>query len=163
MKAGNGKPSIELLQKGAPLHIWAHAEQQAEQSPHKRHRTGAVIYYGMGMGSDANVFARGYAHPMHGIATWSMHAESHAIQHLPMGGPYYYGGAVICIVTLTKNGNYASTSRPCEDCTRNLMSHVWGVVYAERTNDGGWAMVRRTPEELSREFLAPTKMANRHE
>lgn len=147
------KPSDELLAQYAPLEIWRTAEAQAIRSPHKTHCTGAVIYYGMDK-NRADIYSTGCAHPHDGgRISRSTHAEQHAISRLRHG----YGGAVCLVVTLTRNGHYATCSRPCEGCAKSLSKHCWGVVYTEKCNDGSWAVRRTSIEELLRGYLMPTK------
>jgi cytidine deaminase len=84
----------------------------------------------------------------------STHAEQHAISRLPNA----HGGAICLIVTLTRNGHYATCSRPCEGCAESLSKHCWGVIYCEKCNDGEtWAIQRTPTEELLRGYLMPTK------
>lgn len=147
------RPTDDLLEQYAPLVIWRAAEKQARRSPHKRHRTGCVIYYGMGS-DKPNIYSTGTAHPHSGgHHAFSIHAEMHAISRLPPS----HGGAVCLLVTLTKAGNYASMSRPCEQCANLLQRYVWGVIYAEMTNDGNWAIRREPVENLLNGYLTRTK------
>jgi deoxycytidylate deaminase len=144
------RPPDALLAQNAPLHVWRHAEKQAARSPHRRHRTGAVIF-----DERQGIVSKGCAHPHDGSKrTFSTHAEIHAIGQMKAWGQAEY----MVIVTLTKTDNYASTSRPCRNCNRNLIGRVNVVMYAERTTDGDWAIVRREPEDMAREFLMPTRM-----
>jgi deoxycytidylate deaminase len=148
-------PAQELLQQAAPLHLWELAHKQAQRSPHKRHRTGAVIYYGMGNDRLPTIYSKGCAHPHGGgRRSFSVHAEMDAIARLHGNS----GGAVCLVVTLTKGGNFAHSSRPCHNCAKLLEKYVWGVIYAERANDGSWAIRRDSPEDLLRGYLIPTKM-----
>jgi hypothetical protein len=147
------RPSDELLEQYAPLSMWRVAEKQAERSPHKRHRTGCVIFYGMG--NTPRLYATGAAHPhAGGRRSFSVHAEMHAVSRIPPD----HGGAVCLLVTLTKAGNYATNSRPCEQCAHLLAKHVWGVIYAEMTNVGTWAIRRASANDLCDGFLMRTKV-----
>ena len=147
------RPADDLLEQYAPLVIWRAAEKQAQRSPHKRHKTGCVIYYGMS--SKPNIYSTGTAHPHNGgRRTFSTHAEMHAVSRLPPD----HGGAVCLLVTLTKANNYASMSRPCEQCASLLSRYVWGVIYAEMTNDGNWAIRRVSANDLLTGYLSRTKL-----
>lgn len=131
------RPPDELLASVAPIEIWRQAEKQAARSPHKRFKTGCVIYYGMNHGKKAEVYATGCAHPhAGGLKTYSTHAEQHAISRLAPGA----AGAKAIIVTLTAHNNYATCSRPCAACAKALGERVWGWYYAELCNDGSWAI-----------------------
>jgi tRNA(Arg) A34 adenosine deaminase TadA len=139
------KPPLELLSQYAPLEMWEAAEKQAFRSPLRTHKTGCVIYYGMNHGRKNEIYATGCSHNHDGgRSSRSTHAEMHAIRRLPPE----HGGAKAIIVTLTRSGNWASCSRPCYDCAELLQKHVWGVYWAERTNDGGWAVRAVGVEEL---------------
>ena len=147
-------PPRDLLEQYAPGHIWDLAEKQALRSPHRRHKVGAVIFYGMG-GSDApKVYSKGCSHShAGGLSVNSIHAERDAISK--MHGTC--GGAVCLIVTLSRKDRWAGSSRPCEECAKALKPRVWGVIYAERTNDREWAVRSDSPERLMYGFLKPTK------
>jgi cytidine deaminase len=149
------KPADDLLAQFAPLHIWREAEAQAMRSPHRTHKTGAVIFYGMGGREHGEIYSTGCAHPHDGgRKARSTHAEIHAIQRLP----HAYGGAICLIVTITRNGNYATCSRPCEGCAKSLSKHCWAVTYVEKCNDGSWAVRREDCRELVKGYLKPTKV-----
>jgi hypothetical protein len=78
-----------------------------------------------------------------------------------MGISHYAGYATAIVVTLTKVNNFANNSRPCADCARALQAKGISVTYAERTNDGGWA-IRYVPFDLLTEgYLKPTKYAEK--
>lgn len=144
------RPSDEHLSQYAPLEIWEEAVKQALRSPHMRHRTGAVIYNHRG------IRAKGCSYKHNGsLRVNSIHAERHALSHLPKD--YYLG--VCLIVTLTRVNNFANCSRPCSDCAHALMDRMCGVIYAERTNDGGWAITETSADLLTRGYLVPTKYA----
>jgi cytidine deaminase len=150
----NNRPSDELLDQYAPLHIWQMAIKQAERCPHKRFKTGCVIYYGMS-GNNTRTYSTGTAHPHGGgRRTYSVHAEMHAVSRLPPD----HGGAIALILTLTKTGNFATNSRPCAHCAGLLSRHVWGVIYPELCNDGSWAIRRVGAKELMHCYLQETKM-----
>lgn len=150
------KPTDELLQAYAPLEAWREAEKQACRSPHKQHKTGAVIFCWMTSKTrwPYDIYSTGCAHPHDGgRKSRSTHAEQHAISRLPNS----YVGAACLIVTLTKNGNYATCSRPCKGCASSLEKFCWRVIYVEKCNDGTWAVRSTSPKELSRGYLIPTK------
>lgn len=147
------RPPDQMLSQHAPLNIWKEAERQAARSPHRQHKTGAVIFYGMDK-KHADIYSTGCAHPHDGgRKARSIHAEQHAISRLPNE----YGGAVCLIVTLTKNGHYATCSRPCKGCTDSLSKFCWSVVYAEKCNDGSWAVRKSSIDELMRGYLCDTR------
>ncbi len=136
------KPADELLSKFAPLEIWKAAEAQALRSSMRHHRTGCVIYYGMGGSKNGEIYSTGCSHSHDGgRAVRSIHAEAHAISRLHA----QHGGAKCLIVTLTKANNYASCSRPCYGCAKLISDHCWSVIYSDRTNDGGWAISEYDP------------------
>lgn len=86
----------------------------------------------------------------------SIHAEQHALMKRPI---YGVDTCKCIIVTLTKADNFASCSRPCAACAAALQKKMISVIYAERTNDGGWA-IREVPFDLLTEgYLKPTKYA----
>src|SRR5687768_16926246 len=117
------KPDDLLLKQFAPLIIWREAEAQALRSPHRQHKTGAVIFQGMGTKSE--IHSTGCAHPHDGgRVVRSIHAEQHAISRLP---PVRYGGAICLIVTLTRSNHYATNSRPCKGCANSLYKYCWAV------------------------------------
>jgi cytidine deaminase len=144
------RPPDELLRRYKPLPFWEEAVKQAMRSNHARHRTGAVIDY------DNGAIAKGCSYKHHGgLRVNSFHAERHAltIQHLPPT----HGKCIV--VTLTKANNFAACSRPCYDCAHALQKRMVGVIYAEQTNDGGWA-IREVPFDLLTEgYLKPTRYA----
>lgn len=147
------KPSEELLEQFAPLDIWREAEKQAARSPHKQHKTGAIIYYGMNK-KHPEIYSTGCAHPHDGgRVARSTHAEQHAISRLQNS----YGGAVCLVVTLTRNGHYATSSRPCAGCAKSLEKFCWAVVYAELCNDGSWSVNRISTKTLLHGYLKPTR------
>ena len=140
----------EILLAAAPASIWEAAIKQAERSSHKRFRTGAVIYYGMGRHADVTIYSQGTSHFHNGGENIrSIHAELHAIRQLPRS----YGGAKCIVVTLTKSGNFAQNSRPCHDCAMRLNKHVWSVLYPERCNDGNWVVQSCSMHDLMRAGL----------
>jgi pyrimidine deaminase RibD-like protein len=140
-----------LLEQYGELVWWEEAVKQAQRCTFKRHRTGVVIVDKRG-----TLRARGCSHKRDGYKANSMHAEQHAI------GNFYDGPSLKCyciIVTLTKVSNFASCSRPCYDCAYSLQNNGLDVIYAERTNNGGWA-IREVPFDLLTEgYLKPTKYA----
>ena len=122
-------PSTSLLEVAAPIHIWEEAAKQAERSCHHRHRTGAVIFKG------DKILSKGCSHKHNGgLAINSIHAEHHALQSFRDTDL----SANICVVTITKVGNFARSSRPCHACSSLLEKHLNRVVYCEMTNDGHW-------------------------
>ncbi len=120
----------KLLEEAAPIEIWEHAIKQAKRSTFKRHRTGAVIF------------------DKHGPIEWgcsykginghvsSVHAEVDALRRAKH---FLSGGESIVIVTLTKPGNFALTSKPCFTCASQLEG-MHDIIYVERQNDGVWAV-----------------------
>lgn len=149
------RPDIELLEKYAPIAMWRAAEREANRSPHKRHRTGCVIFYGMG--KNHILYSSGTAHPHDGgRRTYSVHAEMHAVSRLPPD----HGGSVCLLVTLTKAGNFATNSRPCVHCAGLLAKHCWGVIYPELCNDGSWAIRRESCVNLTKGFLQETALTH---
>lgn len=144
------KPNLGTLERQAPAKMWHAAEKQALRSPHKRHRTGCVIYNSISEG----ILRGGTAHTHNGgLAVRSVHAEADALTHI--GNTVAPLHAVI--VTLTQAGNYASTSKPCLGCCKLLAGRVAWVVFAERDNAGGWNVMRLTPKELLRGQLSLTR------
>lgn len=147
------RPPDELLREYAPLEYWAEAVLQAERSPHNRHRTGCII------ANKSSIKAKGCSHKHDGsLKVYSIHAERHALSQT---GPFGYVGVghSAVIVTLTRVGNFANCSRPCHDCAIALQHRGLSVTYAERTNDGGWA-IRYVPfDQLTHGYLKPTKYA----
>ena len=148
------KPSDTLLAQYAPLEIWKAAENQAARSPHKQHKTGAIIYSGSSYRSRDDIYSTGCAHPHDGgKVSRSTHAEQHAISRLPNNCGY----SICLIVTLTRNNHYATCSRPCKGCAESLCKHCCIVIYAEKCTDGSWAIRSESPTRLLRGFLIPTK------
>jgi pyrimidine deaminase RibD-like protein len=144
------RPSDELLKKFAPLKFWDIAVKQAQRSPHNRHKTGCVIT-NAGFFTE---FSTGCSHKHNGgLKINSIHAERHALRN------YHNISGLAIIVTLTRVNNFANCSRPCYDCAIALQERMYSVCYAERTNDGGWA-IRYVPFDLLTEgYLKPTKYA----
>lgn len=135
------------------LEVWNEAVKQAMRSPHNRHRTGAVIFNHRG------IRAKGCSYKHNGsLAVNSIHAERHALSHISKD--FYLGQCLI--VTLTKVDNFANCSRPCRDCALALTGRMCGVIYAERTNDGGWAINELSFDSLTRGYLVPTKYAEKN-
>jgi deoxycytidylate deaminase len=135
-------PNTGLLTEVAPLAIWEEASKQARRSTHMRHRTGAVIFKN---GKRPEVFAKGCSHNHDGgMAIASVHAEHDAITNLPRD----FDADTICIVTLTRAGNFAKNSRPCLSCARQLTGIVRNVIYCEVDNDGSWLVNSETIESL---------------
>ena len=132
-------PSTSLLEIAAPIHIWEEAIKQAKRSVHKRHRTGAVIFKG------DKILSKGCAHTHNGgLAIHSIHAEHHALQNFRDTDL----SANICIVTITKTGNFARSSRPCHACSALLEKNLNRVVYCEMTNDGQWVVNDERTDDL---------------
>lgn len=135
----------------APLSIWDEAVKQAQRSTHNRHRTGAVICTFGGL-----IKARGCSHKHNGgLKINSIHAERHALRN-------YHEWAMprdCIIVTLTRVGNFANCSRPCVECASALQGRNLRAIYAERTNDGGWAIRDVNNADLLDGYLKPTKYA----
>jgi hypothetical protein len=98
------------------------------------------------------LYATGCSHKHDGgLKVNSIHAERHALNS------YVSFEGLAIIVTLTRVENFANCSRPCYDCALALQRRMINVVYAERTNDGGWA-IREVPFDLLTEgYLKPTK------
>lgn len=146
------RPDKKLLEQyGGGLVWWEEAIKQAQRSTFQRHRTGAVIVDYRG-----TLRAKGCAHKRDGFAANSMHAEQHAISN------FHDGASLKCVcivVTLTRVDNFATCSRPCHDCAHALQKNGLDVIYAERTNDGDWA-IRYTPFDLLTDgYLKSTKYA----
>lgn len=140
-----------MLARYTPLKFWDIAVKNAQRSPHNRHKTGCVILTG---NSGFAHFSAGCSHKHNGgLKVNSIHAERHALRY------YHSTGGVAVIVTLTRVNNFANCSRPCYDCAVALQERMIAVCYAERTNDGGWA-IREVPFDLLTEgYLKPTKYA----
>ena len=135
-------PSTSILTEVAPLAVWEETCKQAKRSTHKRHRTGAVIFKN---GKRPEIFAKGCSHNHDGgMAIASVHAEHDAITNLPKD----FDADTVCIVTLTKAGNFAKNSRPCLSCARQLLSIVDRVIYCEMNNDGSWTVNSETITSL---------------
>lgn len=145
------RPSDELLKQHSDINWWEEAVKQAQRSTFKRHKTGAVVIDQRG-----NARATGCSHKRDGYAVNSIHAEQHAISNLYDTS---YRRQACLIVTLTRVGNFANCSRPCYDCAYALQHNGIDAMYAERTNDGGWA-IRYVPfDVLTVGYLKPTKYA----
>jgi len=103
--------------------------------------------------------AAGCSHKHNGsLKVNSIHAERHALSNFPfdLRMSVYH---VAIIVTLTRVDNFANCSRPCYDCALALQKQGINVIYAERTNDGGWA-IREVPFDLLTEgYLKATRYA----
>ena len=135
-------PNTSLLAEYAPMSIWDETTKQAMRSTHRRHRTGAVIFK---KGKKAEVLSKGCAHKHDGgMAIASVHAEHHALNSIPRD----IEPATICIVTLTRTGNYARNSRPCISCSRQLLGIVDDVIYCEMDNTGSWIVNCETIQSL---------------
>lgn len=142
-------PTDKQLTKIAPMSLWVKATKQAFRSDHKRHRTGCVIY---DLNDTSLTLTEGCAHTHDGSRrARSVHAEVDALDRWlyfdNMEGRIKPSAVV---VTLTKTGNFASSSKPCVECARRLLrSDVHYVTFAERANDGSWQIVSLPPDELS--------------
>lgn len=125
------KPSDQILAQAAPLKLWEQAERQAKRSPLIHHRTGAIIF-----DRHSRVLATGCSHAGVSKSRWT-HAEEFACSR--MWPAYSSLGAHCLIVTLTRGGGWAWSSRPCAMCL-NKLNHfnVQYATYAERCNDGSW-------------------------
>lgn len=117
------------------------AERQAERSTLRRFRTGAVLVDGKG-----NLVSKGCSNRMNALDR-SVHAEEHCLSTLYMSDS---SKDLTCvIVTLTRSGNWASSSRPCARCVHLLSKNgVSRVVYPERTNDGDFVINDESVESL---------------
>lgn len=145
-----GRPTQKQLNDALPIQYWEIAEAQALRSTHSRHKTGAVIF------NPRNYMARwrrpltksiGCSHTHNGgMAIRSVHAEHHAIMNWPKAE--YEVGCICLIVTITRNGNYASASKPCQNCASLLAGKVGDVIFAERANDGSWVIKSENPAEM---------------
>jgi len=150
-------PSTSLLTEYAPMSIWDEAIKQAMRSTHKRHRTGAVVFKS---DKKCEILAKGCAHKHDGgMAIASVHAEHHALLSLPKD---HHNADTICIVTLTRTGNFATSSRPCISCSRQLLGVVESVIYCEFSNDGSWIVNNESIESLvARSDVQWAKYANK--
>lgn len=145
-----GRPSDDLLKQYAPLEDWEEAIKQAKRSTFRRHRTGAVIIDNRG-----TIRGRGCSHKRDGN---SIHAEQHALDSYH-SGYHNLAGHFCIVVTLTKVDNFAGCSRPCYDCAHTLQANFLRVIYAEQTNDGGWAIQNVPFDLLTEGYLKPTRHA----
>ena len=150
----NKTPTNELLQTFAPMWVWKEVIKQAQRSPQKRHKTGAVIF---NKPRNPNLLSVGTAHPHNGgHKVASIHAEADAISRVHKNAPVY--DAVCVVVTLTRDGHFAMSSRPCEGCAAQLKAKgLWRVVWCEKANDGSWAVNSESPEQLLEGTLIKTK------
>lgn len=130
----------------APLAVWAEAEKQAQRSPLLRFRTGAVIFDSR----DGRIASRGCSHSHDGgRAIGSIHAEHHALENLFGDESLILSCAV---VTLTRNDNWARSSRPCGSCCSLLIrAAVREVAYA-REDLGTWVVDCESPIALLDRF-----------
>lgn len=138
-----------MLRQHGGIQVWDAAVKTAQESQFIRHRTGAVIYdtkYGW--------FVKGCSHKHDGgMKINSLHAEQHALRKWPHEGGTCY------IVTLTRSNNFATCSRPCISCANRLQRKMIGVCYAERANDGSWAIREVAFDALTDGYLKPTRYA----
>jgi deoxycytidylate deaminase len=135
-------PPDKLLESVAPMNMWYRSISRAASCTHKRHRTGCIIFDN----KTGKVLASGTAHPADGYAIRSIHAERDALRKVSSEG----GSHSLLIVTLTKTGNFAQVSRPCTHCTEAILQcpEIDNIIYAERTNDGTWAVRDERPQNL---------------
>ncbi len=148
------RPDNSLLEKVAPIELWEIAIKQAKRSTMRRFRTGAVAYHI----SDFEVYARACSHTHNGgMQIASVHAEHALVNRLRKNNP---GGAVALVVTLNNRGSFTSSSRPCLSCAKLLSEQVWGVVYADKSNDGSWIINHESPNDMiGRAYKAHGKFA----
>lgn len=139
-----GRPESDVLHANAPKHIWAAAIKEAERSPFKRHRTGAVIY----VPSTLEIISKGCSYPHDGgYKINSVHAEHHALKGIPKNRRDA-GNLACVVVTLTSNGSFARVSKPCSNCARLLLAPVATVTYCEKANDNSWTIMSMDPLHL---------------
>lgn len=137
------KPAPGAQAVSAPLGAWWAAEKEAARSPLEKFRTGAVIIDTVG-----TVYAKGCSYADYGGGFMaSVHAEHHALKRFRCPSP---STATCVIVTLTRAGNYATSSAPCVSCIRKLEEAGIGrVTWAEKVNDGSWVVKRFHPKILN--------------
>jgi deoxycytidylate deaminase len=143
------RPTYRELNDALPIKLWHLAEFHAKRSTHRKHKTGAIIFDSDGGNflERPKILAAGCAHAHNGgMAIHSIHAEQHAISRWPKS--QRVEGCVCLIVTLTRNGNFASISKPCANCASLLAQVVREVIYAERTNDGSWLIRSENPRDI---------------
>lgn len=137
-------PTLQAMVDAAPPKIWDLAIKQAMRSPHKRHRTGCVIFSGK------DVYAKGTSHTHHGgYRIRSIHAEMDALSKLHVKEGTDFKLLVALVVTLTKGSHFSYSSKPCTTCAKLLDAmNIGRVRYAERRNDGSWVICDDSPSML---------------
>lgn len=135
------RPGKQLLAEAAPIRFWDEAERQALRSHLSHHRTGAVIFDKRG-----RILSKGCSHVGEKKHRWT-HAEEYACSRM---WPAYTSLDAHCIiVTVTKGGGWAWSSRPCGMCL-NMLNHynIQYATYVERCNDGSWEVQSLIVEEM---------------
>ena len=141
-------PDRGLLSQAAPISIWEEAIKQALRSDHKRHKTGCVI-----TNYKHDILTKGCSHTHDGgMQVRSIHAEVDALsKHFNQN----WALRRVVIVTLTKVGNFATSSKPCAGCAKALMDvSVEEVCFVEKANDDSWVLVVMSPWEI---YGVPTR------
>lgn len=137
----NYKEFRRTLEEALPLNLWDECAKVARRSTLARHQTGAILFnrvYG--------IISKGCSHHS-GIFRDrpSVHAEAHAIRE----AKGFASGMNLLIVTLTKPGNFAYSSRPCIKCLLHANKiGIQEIIYAERLNDLSWVVNQEKPSEM---------------
>ena len=127
-------PNDELLHTSAPLDIWDICKKEANRSPMKKFKVGAVIF------KSDEIIGTGCAHPSHETyqTSCTLHAERHALRR---SNAKVLEGAWIAIYTLTSAGGCAWSSRPCYGCALALYNKdIERIIFPER-KDNSWDII----------------------
>lgn len=141
---GPSVPADELLCTSAPQEIWQLVKKQANRSPMIRFKAGCVLFNP----ASGDIVSKGCSHPdiKFSKVLASVHAERHAIYNLRKRSiPTLWA----VVFTYNHHGGCAWTSRPCTTCAYALYhANVERVIFAERTETGGWFCQSETPDAL---------------
>lgn len=140
--ATRNRPSIDiLLESCLSLELWHAAEKQAIRSGLGVFRTGAVVF-----DKYNRILSTGCSHVSNKHTNW-IHAEENACSRMWPALRKFNARCVI--VTLSQSGGWAWSSRPCARCFNKLNHYnIDSVVYAEKCNDGSWAIREQKISEI---------------
>lgn len=136
------RPDNDILAaSNIPTWMWLAAEKQALRSNLSNFRTGCAVYDRRG-----RILSTGCSHASERSSRWT-HAGEHACGRMRPALSKLDAHCVV--VTVTKGGGWAWSSRPCARCANTLYQYnIAKVSYAERCNDGTWEVATLVLEDV---------------
>lgn len=159
-RLGPSIPEGEVLIPVAALELWEMAMRQAERSPQRRFRTGAVLFDPRSGRLLSKACSRCAPGQMQEVAT--LHAEADAIRkarHVDLEGAH----ALVVCVNANSSG-WAWSACPCRSCAAQLdHAGIAEVHFAQRDSEGEWMVFSVSPQSLIRRAENPKGREARHQ